>query len=153
MAGKMGATQIRRCRRCGGVMGTPTAWEVRFPLGICLDCRFSTLPRKELDTPNQSPIVGISADGPRTTVAVGGTELMTASVAVEPAYPVYGWTHASRALGISTSYLKDLAIRGVAVPSVPVAGGPQRMFSRADLERLAHAIGREIADDRPREVA
>jgi len=72
---------------------------------------------------------------------------MTASAPAEPASPVYGWSHASRALGISTSYLKDLAIRGVAVPSVPVAGGPQRMFSRADLERLAAAIGRTITDE------
>ncbi len=68
-------------------------------------------------------------------------------IASAPAEPVYGWSHASRALGISTSYLRDLAARGVAVPTVSVAGGPQRMFSRADLERLAAAIGRTIADE------
>ena len=67
--------------------------------------------------------------------------------------PVYGTAEAARALQISASYVRKLYVAGVARPSVPLGGTGRKLYSHADLENLAAAIGRDIDHGPQKEAA
>ncbi len=64
---------------------------------------------------------------------------------------VYGPTDAAKMLRVSVGYIHRLIELGVARPTVPMGSSGRLIFSHADLERLAAAIGRDI--DRGPEAA
>ncbi len=66
-----------------------------------------------------------------------------------PPSRVYGWEDAARRLGFTSTYVMRLVQQGKGRPSVLVANGPRRMFTRADLEELAQAIGRPLREEEP----